>query len=80
MPSNLRKSYVATSDVHLLPSHLQLGDLGLLPVNAYVITSREPIPVDQVKWGSRALTEFTRMAPGTVLSSHAPPHPRGPAS
>jgi len=46
MPSNLRKSYLATSDIHTLPSHLPLGALGLLPVNAYLIAARQPILVD----------------------------------
>jgi hypothetical protein len=46
MPSNLRKSYLATPDIHTLPSHLPLGELGLLPVNAYLISCKQPILVD----------------------------------
>ncbi|HZB30823.1 MAG TPA: MBL fold metallo-hydrolase [Streptosporangiaceae bacterium] len=46
MRSNLRKPYLAAPDIHTLPSHLPLGDLGLLPVNAYLITGREPVLVD----------------------------------
>jgi flavorubredoxin len=46
MPSNLRKPYLATTDIHTLPSHLPLGALGLLPVNAYLITGRQPVLVD----------------------------------
>ncbi|MBP2328753.1 flavorubredoxin [Kibdelosporangium banguiense] len=46
MPSNLRKPYLAAPDIHTLPSHLPLTGLGLLPVNAYVITGKEPILVD----------------------------------
>jgi flavorubredoxin len=46
VPSNLRKPYLAARDVHTFPSHLPLGGLGLLPVNAYLITGSEPILVD----------------------------------
>lgn len=46
MPANLRKTYVAAADIHTLPSHLPLGSLGLLPVNAYLIACRQPILVD----------------------------------
>lgn len=46
MLSNFRAPYRAAPDVHVLPSHLPLGTLGLLPVNAYLITGREPILVD----------------------------------
>lgn len=46
MLSNFRTPYQAAPDVHVLPSHLPLGALGLLPVNAYLITGREPVLVD----------------------------------
>lgn len=46
MLSNFRAPHKAAPDVHVLPSHLPLGSLGLLPVNAYLITGREPILVD----------------------------------
>lgn len=46
MSSNLRSTYRATPDIHALPSHLPLGGLGLLPVQAYLIAAREPILVD----------------------------------
>lgn len=46
MPSNLRKPYLAAPDIHTLPSHLPLGGLGLLPVNAYLIMGRQPVLVD----------------------------------
>jgi flavorubredoxin len=44
--SNLRKPYRAAPGIHTLPSHLPLGALGLLPVNAYLISGREPVLVD----------------------------------
>ncbi len=46
MLSNLRKPYRAAPDIHTLPSHLPLGELGLLPVNAFLITGKEPVLID----------------------------------
>ena len=46
MPSNFRTPYLAAAHIHALPSHVPLGDLGLLPVNAYLIDRLEPILVD----------------------------------
>ncbi|AOS64620.1 MBL fold metallo-hydrolase [Actinoalloteichus hymeniacidonis] len=46
MLSNFRESYRAAPDVHVLPSHLPLGGLGLLPVNAFLITGSEPVLID----------------------------------
>jgi flavorubredoxin len=46
MPSNLRTPYLAASDIHTVPSHLPLRGLGLLPVNAHLITGQHPILVD----------------------------------
>ncbi|MGH3761445.1 MBL fold metallo-hydrolase [Actinophytocola sp.] len=46
MPANLRQTYRATSDIHTLPSHVPLGSLGLLPVNAFLISARQPVLVD----------------------------------
>jgi hypothetical protein len=42
MPSNFRTPYLAAPEVHTLPSHLPLGELGLLPVNAHLITGGHP--------------------------------------
>nr|WP_020672407.1 MBL fold metallo-hydrolase [Amycolatopsis nigrescens] len=44
--SNLRSPYLALPGVHALPSHLPLGELGLLPVNAYLVQGSEPVLVD----------------------------------
>jgi glyoxylase-like metal-dependent hydrolase (beta-lactamase superfamily II) len=46
MPSNLRPPYLSAAGVHTLPSHLPLTGLGLLPVNAYLISGRQPVLVD----------------------------------
>jgi flavorubredoxin len=45
MISNLRAGH-RTGDILTLPSHLPIPGAGLLPVNTYLITSREPILVD----------------------------------
>jgi glyoxylase-like metal-dependent hydrolase (beta-lactamase superfamily II) len=44
--SNLRTPYLAASNIYALPSHLPLGELGLLPVNAFLIDGRQPVLVD----------------------------------
>src|SRR5687767_15646922 len=38
--------YAATPDVHVLPSHLPLPGLGVLPINAYVLHAEQPVLVD----------------------------------
>lgn len=42
----MRKPYRAADGVYMLPSHLPLGDLGLLPVNAYLVRARQPMLID----------------------------------
>jgi L-ascorbate metabolism protein UlaG (beta-lactamase superfamily) len=46
MPSHLRTPYRAAARIHALPSHLPLGELGLLPVNAFLIDGPQPVLVD----------------------------------
>ncbi len=38
--------YQATPDVHVLPTHAPLPGVGVLPVNAYVLLSEEPVLID----------------------------------
>jgi glyoxylase-like metal-dependent hydrolase (beta-lactamase superfamily II) len=38
--------YQAAGDVHVLPSHLPLPGIGVLPINAYVLLAEEPVLVD----------------------------------
>ena len=38
--------YQATPDVHVLPTHLPLPGMGVLPINAYVLHAAEPVVVD----------------------------------
>jgi glyoxylase-like metal-dependent hydrolase (beta-lactamase superfamily II) len=38
--------YEAGSDVHVLPTHVPLPGVGVLPVNAYVLLSEEPVLID----------------------------------
>lgn len=38
--------YQAGPDVHVLPTHLPLPGLGVLPINAYVLMAEEPVLVD----------------------------------
>lgn len=38
--------YQATPDVHVLPTNLALPGMGVLPINAYVLHSEEPVLVD----------------------------------
>lgn len=38
--------YAATPEVHVLPSHLPLPGMGVLPINAYVLHAEEPVLVD----------------------------------
>jgi glyoxylase-like metal-dependent hydrolase (beta-lactamase superfamily II) len=38
--------YRASADVHVLPANLELPGMGVLPVNAYLITAEEPVLVD----------------------------------
>jgi glyoxylase-like metal-dependent hydrolase (beta-lactamase superfamily II) len=38
--------YRASDDVHVLPANLALPGLGVLPINAYLITAEEPVLVD----------------------------------
>ena len=38
--------YQAAPDVHVLPSHLPLPGIGVLPINAYVLLAEEPVLVD----------------------------------
>ena len=38
--------YQATPDVHVLPTHLPLPGIGVLPINAYVLLAEEPVLVD----------------------------------
>ena len=40
------KCYKATDDVYVLPVNLPIPGLGFLPINAFVITGREPVLVD----------------------------------
>jgi glyoxylase-like metal-dependent hydrolase (beta-lactamase superfamily II) len=38
--------YEGTPDVHVLPTHLPLPGVGVLPVNAYVLMAEEPVLID----------------------------------
>ena len=38
--------YRAGTDVHVLPTHLPLPGVGVLPINAYVLHAEEPVLVD----------------------------------
>jgi flavorubredoxin len=38
--------YQATPDVHVLPANLPLPGVGVLPINAYVLLSEEPVLID----------------------------------
>ena len=38
--------YLAAPDIHVLPSELRIPDVGLQPVNAYLVRSAEPMLVD----------------------------------
>ncbi|MFP5320171.1 MAG: MBL fold metallo-hydrolase [Acidimicrobiia bacterium] len=38
--------YQAAPDVHVLPVHLALPGIGVLPINAYVLNAAEPVLVD----------------------------------
>jgi glyoxylase-like metal-dependent hydrolase (beta-lactamase superfamily II) len=38
--------YQAAPDVHVLPSHLPLPGIGVLPINAYVLLGEEPVLID----------------------------------
>jgi flavorubredoxin len=38
--------YAATADVHVLPSHLPLPGMGVLPINSFVLHAEEPVLVD----------------------------------
>lgn len=38
--------YQAAPDVHVLPTHLPLPGMGVLPINAYVLLAEEPVLVD----------------------------------
>ena len=40
------KPYYATSDIVVLPAHFPVPDMGLIPINAFVIKGTEPILVD----------------------------------
>jgi flavorubredoxin len=46
LPSNFRKPYLAGPEIVALPSHLPIGGAGLLPVNAYLLKSAEPVLID----------------------------------
>lgn len=38
--------YQAAPDVHVLPSHIALPGVGVLPINAYVLLAEEPVLID----------------------------------
>lgn len=38
--------YQAAPDVHVLPTHVPLPGIGVLPVNAYLLTAQEPVLID----------------------------------
>jgi hypothetical protein len=38
--------YQAAADVHVLPTHLPLPGMGVLPINAYVLLAEEPVLID----------------------------------
>jgi hypothetical protein len=38
--------YAASADVHVLPTHLPIPGAGVLPINAFVLHSEEPVLVD----------------------------------
>ena len=38
--------YQAAPDVHVLPTHLPIPGVGVLPINAYVLQSEEPVLID----------------------------------
>jgi glyoxylase-like metal-dependent hydrolase (beta-lactamase superfamily II) len=38
--------YQGSTDVHVLPTHLSLPGVGVLPVNAYLIASEQPVLID----------------------------------
>ena len=38
--------YQGSSDVHVLPAHLSLPGVGVLPVNAYLLMAEEPVLID----------------------------------
>src|SRR5579862_2059719 len=54
-------------DVYLLPSHLPIPGLGVLPVNAYVIKGEQPVLVDAGLWQDR---ESFLDAVGSIVDPH----------
>jgi flavorubredoxin len=42
----MEKVYEVMKDVSVIPTHVPIPNMGLLPVNAYVIKSREPVLID----------------------------------
>jgi glyoxylase-like metal-dependent hydrolase (beta-lactamase superfamily II) len=38
--------YQGSADVHVLPANLSLPGLGVLPINAYLVTAEEPVLID----------------------------------
>ena len=38
--------YEGSSDVHVLPAHLSMPGIGVLPVNAYLLMAEEPVLID----------------------------------
>ena len=40
------KPYQATADIVVLPTHLPIPNMGLLPINSFVIKAKEPVLVD----------------------------------
>jgi flavorubredoxin len=42
----MEKVYEAMTGISVLPTHVPIPNMGLLPVNAYVIKSREPVLID----------------------------------
>jgi hypothetical protein len=38
--------YQAAPDVHVLPAHLPIPGIGVLPINAYVLRAEEPVLID----------------------------------
>ena len=42
----MEKTYSPTADIHVLPSQVAIPSLGILPVNAFVITAKQPVLVD----------------------------------
>jgi flavorubredoxin len=42
----MNKPYKVTDGIHVLPSHLEIPMMGFLPVNAFVINSKEPVLID----------------------------------